>query len=508
MRRSQYTGNLNFTSVTKAENNYMITRLDPFHDRTYEPTGGMGSAPTVIRQYTRTVNISAPSGGTTNWSCCVGTMPDGVPLLPETTGSATGQCVRYLRAWANGVANSLRFELNATGNYGANNAMVYYGAASPESALGISYPLCPVFAIASSQTSFQSSTQVDVTNPAAPVFLPAGSSSIPIGVCQFGEDCYTDGPTKLVSVAYEIHMTSSDLYNQGTLTVARVPQALQSCPVKFFSSATANVITAATVSTVLPSNSADLILYQGAKQWPAKYGVYAVAPPICGNSDFDPSPFVSHATRTRSWQAQLSAPAAVSAISSLTSTRDGNQFLASTEHFDTVMTIVEGLHPQSTLQVVVKLTYETIPSDSDILRPLARMPQPKRSNMEDLIYEIGSKMEPFCMVSENANANFFKKIAAVAKTVIKSPVTAAIYNQVMAAVPKATHEKVLAAGRAATLLAAPQVPKAQRTAAINELVSTAAAINSRYRKKKKQGGAKNGAQPAPVKQVRQLMIKG
>jgi len=166
-----------------------------------------------------------------------------------------------------------------------------------------------------------------------------------------------------------------------------------------------------TSSAVLPTNSSELLLYPGSKQWPAKYGVYCVAPGASSaTADFDPTPFVNHNTRTQSWQDAQSNGATTFAIAVSTHLRDGTPYIASTEHFDTVMAMFEGLDPLATLTVTTSLIYETIPSDSEALRPLARLPQPMKPSIEEILCRMFSEIECFCMVNENASGKFFGKL--------------------------------------------------------------------------------------------------
>jgi len=175
-----------------------------------------------------------------------------------------------------------------------------------------------------------------------------------------------------------------------------------------------------TSSSVLPSNVGELLLFQGSRQWAAKYGAYVVAPQASSCvADFDPAPFVSHGTRTLSWQANRALPTNNNALGVFSSDRSGVQYVSSTEHFDTVMTILEGLHPSCVITIQSFLTYESMPTDSPALRPLARMPLPIRPHIEELYANTCAIMEPFCMVGENANGNFFGKVSSAFKKSFK-----------------------------------------------------------------------------------------
>lgn len=406
MRRSQRQGALNFPTGP-AENNYLITRLDPFHDKPFTPTGGPGCAPTVVRVYKRTTTFSAPTTGQ-KWSLCISNGPNGLPCMPTASTPTLN-----LRTFANGYGNATNGIYETSYAYGGLNAIATYDTSPTHDAQingPVIYPTGPIQATAIASSNWQAAESVTVT-AGTPTFNPAGSSVLRRRVAVFGEPVYTDGPSKLISVAYEVHMAASDLYNSGTVTIGRVPQSLQYGNIRVNTSGTAFSVYGSTSSAVLPTNASELLLYAGSKQWPAKYGVYCVAPGASStSSDFDPTPFVNHNHRTQSWQDAQSNGTTTFSMCISTHLRDGSPFIASTEHFDTVMSMFEGLDPLATMTLTTSLIYETIPSDSEALRPLARLPHPMKPDIEELLCRMFSEVECFCMVNENASGKFFSKL--------------------------------------------------------------------------------------------------
>lgn len=423
MLRSSRGAALQFNGVSPVENDFLVTRLDPFHDKPYLPMGGPGSAPTVMRTFRRTVTVNNPNQASVGqWSFCISNGPNGYPYIPIANGAVQ----LNLRNFDNGVGN-ITGTFDSTYAYGGINTYNVYVPATPNPVQvtnGTHHPFAPCYIVAVDNPIIQFSSTVDTSTG---TIGPSNSRNRAIGVAQFGENVYADGPSKLVSVAYEVHMTTSDLYNTGVLTVGRIPQALSTGNMRTGAIGTEPAGNAAiTTSSILPINSGDLLLYSGSRQWPAKHGVYAVAPQASScTPDFDPNPFTYHVRRELSWQSGTSLTGTTTALGVTTATRNGTTTISSTEHFDTVMTMFEGLDPRATLQVTVMLTYETIPSDSPLLRPLARMPMPIRPSILEVLALLSSTIEPFCMVGENASGNFFKKIARAfdaAKNVVNSPV--------------------------------------------------------------------------------------
>lgn len=446
---------MNFNGVKPEENDFLITRLDPFHDQPYLPMGGPGTAPTVVRTFRRAVTVTNPNPASTSpWSFAVGTGVNGVPYYGSTSSVPTMQ----LRNMATGVAQTTG-DIDINYDYGGNNTYVSYTASSVQGTRGTHHPVCPIYVVGVDASTIQFSTTI--SNATGTPVLPNESKNRAIGVCQFGENVYSDGPSRLVGMAYEIHMTTSDLYNTGVLTVGRVPQALSVNTVRLGAIGTDPAGNCAVVtSAVLPTNTADLLLYAGSRQWPAKYGVYAVAPEASSAvPDFDPNPFCFHLRREQSWQAAQLNQSGITAIAVGTANRSGVTNIASTEHFDSILTFMEGLDYRATFQVTVILTYETIPTDNPLLRPLARMPMPIRPHIIETLSYMSTTVEPFCMVSENASGGFFKRVARgfdAAKKVLMSPAGKAV-TKVMAPVIKSSlppqalqaAEVLLEAGRAA-----------------------------------------------------------
>jgi len=408
MRRSQRAGNFDFP-VGQTENNYLITRLDPFHDKPFVPTGGPGSAPTVVRTYKRTVTFSAPQT-TRKWSLCVSNSPNGLPVLASAQTPTL-----ILRSYSNGFGNATNGTYEQNYSYGGLNSIVSYLNATDAQVQGpVVYPSSPIQATCIDSPTWQTAESVtSVPASSSFTFNPAGTANMFRRVACFGESVYSDGPSKLISVAFEVHMAASDLYNSGTVTVGRVPQSIQYGNIRVNTGTNAFSVYGSTSSAVLPTNSSELLLYSGAKQWPAKYGVYCVAPGASSTTpDFDPTPFVNHNTRSQSWQDAQSNGALTFALAVSTHLRDGTPYIASTEHFDSVMAMFEGLDPLATLTVTTSLIYETIPSDSEALRPLARLPLPMKPTTEEILARMFSEVECFCMVNENATGKFFGKLRA------------------------------------------------------------------------------------------------
>lgn len=492
MKRSDRTGALNFNGVNNDENNFLITRLDPFHDRPYVPMGGPGSAPTVVRTFRRSVTVSNPNPTSTGmWSFAVGSGVNGYPYIP----AADGIPVMQIRNMQPGLTQTTgAIDINYT--YGANNAYATYSAASTQGARGTHHPICPIYVVGVDAPTIQFSTQV--TDATGNPVLPSTARDRAIGVCQFGENVYADGPSKLISMAYEVHMTTSDLYNTGILTVGRVPQALTTTSMRIGAIGTDPVTNVAVAtSAVLPTNTADLLLFSGSRQWPAKYGVYAVIPEASSTCpDFDPNPFQFHLRRSQSWQSGLSNPSGTTAIAIVTANRSSVTTIASTEHFDSVLTFLEGLDPRATFSVTVILTYETIPTDDQLLRPLARLPMEIRPHVIEALSQLSSRIEPYCMVAENASGGFFRRMSKAydaAKKVVNSPAGKAIVKiatpMIKSALPPTALQAIEYAGQAQRAINTAKKKKGKKkqngqssaSASQNGMVVNPFPVNSRRR---------------------------
>lgn len=305
---------------------------------------------------------------------------------------------------------------------------------------GMIYPfMAPVFVITSPDPTFA----FDKTGWAAPTVTNPNKKSY--GVSLFGEQAfYDDGPTRVISVAYEIHNVSSVLNKQGTITVGDPGIRPATVMGTFYGGNNANNTVNPNASiqssvehySLHPAGASELLAIPSSKQWSSEYGVYAVFPPTNVCNDFEsPSSKIHSQSQAFYGDAECPAKAYVNVIPS------GNRCAVATctvgpvnsassvawgirptncpgEAFSPIYTFVDGLADTSAFTITVRITYETIPFVRSPLISLARQPYNPTSDFSQILSTVFHELHPFCMVAENAKGTWFKKVMSVARTLV------------------------------------------------------------------------------------------
>lgn len=274
------------------------------------------------------------------------------------------------------------------------------------------------------------------------------SSKKSYAVALFGEQSfYDDGPTKLISAAYEIHNVSSALNKQGTITIGDPGMRTASTYANFYASndtaaGTVNVANSASLNVDhligVPRNASELIACAGARQWAAEYGCYAIYPPTNEPNDFEdpssrikiltPTPFSDPSCPTKLPVNTIPASSGTFVPVGIASMQHAyvasavnvgiRPMCASSESLSPVYTFVDGINSESVFTITVRLTYETIPFPTSPLISLARMPHCPSLEFPLVMCQVFNELAPYCMVAENAKGTWFKKVMSVARKAI------------------------------------------------------------------------------------------
>lgn len=429
----------------------MITLMDPFHDSNYTPTATGHAMPSVVRQITRTITINCNQPNPIK-SFVIGGLPLGCPshyhdspntyahkvalqIGPFDQGCRTyGPFVSWAKNAVPTAAEPIEYRLNSF-------------VTTPTRAATLQ--LAPIFVLTSNSDTFGFADSVTIGNNwAGHTIVP--SSATTNGVAAFGDpEIYRSGPTRIISIAYEVHNVSSQLNKQGTCTVGVPPLRVADSSGVFVgaSSASSTLVHDSSESapvvtiTSTPRNSGELLVFPGSRQWESAHGIYAIYPPTEEDSTFEePVGTMVLAPSKRPYEVTslgkgiVGTPAGLCVTNATYTNQVGSASggvasgPGSVEPFTPVWAFFEGLNTESVFTITTKITYETVPYPGTDVASLVRFPDP--DDIRPIAFRIYRELAPFSFVGENANGKMWRKIAGIGAKVI--PI---VYPSLRSAVP-------------------------------------------------------------------------
>lgn len=428
----------------------LVTLMDPFHDQNYTPTASGHVMPSVVRQITRTVTINCNQTSPIK-SFVIGGLPVGCPshyqdnpslyahktaiqLGPNSGSRSYGPYIAWNRTQGNTAPEEFSTRMNA---------FTVLSAARPATPL-----LAPIYILTSSSDSFSFADSVTVgASWSAHVFTPLNATVN--GVAVFGDpDIYRSGPTRIISIAYEVHNVSSALNKQGSCTIGVPPLRVAESAGTFVGATSTNTAqynasesAPITSMSSYPRNSGELLVFPGSRQWESAHGAYSIYPPTEEDSSFEePVGSMLVSASKRSYEVGNLGTGGVGSTAGIVVTN--TTFASGTvgeascvvpgpgslEPFTPVWAFFEGLNTESVFTITTKITYETVPYPGTDIASLVRYPTVE--DVRPVAFKIYRELAPFCFVGENANGKMWRKIAGVGAKVI--PV---VYPALRSAVP-------------------------------------------------------------------------
>lgn len=427
----------------------MVTLMDPFHDQNYTPTASGHVMPSVVRQITRTVTINCNQTSPIK-SFVIGGLPVGCPshyqdsptlyahktalqLGPNSGSRSYGPYVAWNRTQGNTAPNEFSTRLNA----------FTVTPAQPATTM-----LAPIFILTSGSDTFNFADSATVgATWSAHVFAPSNATAN--GVAVFGDpEIYRSGPTRIISIAYEVHNVSSALNKQGTCTIGVPPLRVAESAGTYVGAASTTIAqynqseSAPIISmSSHPRNSGELLVFPGSRQWESAHGTYAIYPPTEEDSSFEEpvgSMVVSASKRSYEVGSLGTGGVGSSAGIIVTNTTFASGTVGeascvvpgpgSVEPFTPVWSFFEGLNTESVFTITTKITYETVPYPGTDVASLVRYPVAE--DVRPIAFKIYRELAPFCFVGENANGKMWRKIAGIGAKII--PV---VYPSIRSTVP-------------------------------------------------------------------------
>lgn len=372
-------------ALPKDSKDWLIAALDPFHDYQYDCEGlpDERTAPSVVQIHNSQMTLTAPGsalGG--NWDASVVFTGFNSSNVIESTG---GGMVTVSSSSLHGYTSSSYAPGNPMGNLN-----IWAGAAGATMSTG------------------------------APALVSGETYSVLNGI-QNADRC------RVIGCAFEVTNTTSDLYKQGSLTVAQLPDSADDpvniCYYDASSPTTRNFIQADR-GPVQASTLKPLLAVPGSNTWPAADGVYVV-------------PRLTQIPKTTVVYGQVTSSVGVNSRVPILYGTDGKiatpepystyletyaaspqkvpQFLPyAPNYFTPIQVFLSGLSNQTTLVIKLRLIVEYFPALSSTLLPLAT-PSPAYDPKVFALYSAIAAEAPYAVpVGQNAAGDYFRKIMKVA----------------------------------------------------------------------------------------------
>jgi len=380
------------TGLSDTGRSALIQLLNPFTDFEF-PTAGYfdtDESASIVQCVKFSAPIGAPPGVAGNWDCNIMSLP-----------LAHINSVYVNEAYGNNFVTQSGSAL-LTASFGP--VMCFAGAAGAE--LSLVQP-----------NALPATTAVTCLGPPQPIQ---------------NQLTYTTGKSRVIGFGFEVHNTTAEIYQQGSVAVYRMPQP----DISNFYSATVLGYTGTVQSPSAynyrgtlncypfwapPSNLADALLYAGTRQWKAAEGVMCVPTlintdlPVAGTNSLLPV-MIDGPETIPSWNVGYMYGAAVPQITSIgftngTVTINSSYTTTKTRlsNFNTSGAVFTGLSNQTTLTVNVIMYIERFPDhdqETDLV-VLAR-PSPKYDPVARALYSLVLQELPVGVkVCDNADGDWF-----------------------------------------------------------------------------------------------------
>lgn len=357
-RRDKLDKLITSSNLTPDGANFLRKGLDPFHDFDVKLRGIPDTCTprTIIQEVTKTVvisNVGLPSL-TTNWDVHIAS-------LPELMTMNSAACIQF-----NELAGGFRADE-------ANQPI--------SGSTGAGHPELGPFVI----------SKVNTGGRTFPTGVNAQTNSNIISAVDFSD--FESGQKRLIAAAFEIHDTTSNLNQQGSVVVYRMPQ----------STFTANTVGRAWNSTYIgaptpipsnickvsklpPPDVASCLLLEGSRQWESKKGAYCVCTQNLESNTFEDAANSSRIFEARTTDLENTECYGTFPTRSTLIPTGQDYYQLPTCHpvpFHTSGAYFIGLSPSSTLTAVFKLIYETAPTPDQ--SQLVVLAQPSASDRKSVV---------------------------------------------------------------------------------------------------------------------------
>lgn len=376
-------------SLTPGGKSWLIAALDPYHDNQLDLEGlpDQRSAPSVVQLHNQSYNLTVPtSAGGLTWDASVlwTGINTPIPVCPD------GGMMTMASA---GLHTFNSASLSSGMSFGALN--IWAGAAGSTMTTGAPFTI--------------------------------GDLHTSLGSVQTTDRC------RLIAVGFEIHNTTADVFKQGSLTVAQLPDC--ACDAT-------NVQYVGTYSTVKHTEGvqadrsfrqactlAPLLQVPGSSTWPASKGAYVIPRMVSTPQDvkfygFTPSGADKGAISRVPIIYGTDGKVATPEITGVAIGAGGEFCYLFKPHapnnFSPVQVWLSGLSNQSTLTITLRTVVEYFPALESGLLPGAT-PSPCYDPKALALYSAIVTEAPYAVqVGQNSAGDYFRRIARIMSEVLSS----------------------------------------------------------------------------------------
>lgn len=358
-------------SLTQDGKDWLVTALDPFHDYSHViagyPDADVSKTVTMCYQYQTEVKV--PVGVVGNWDAHIFT----TPVMSTDLYSMMSEAADW----------KIQIQSTPLVQAPVGPLVIYTTPAG-----GSLFPTIPVTANTATAT------------------LPAGNA----------EEIYT-GTSRVISMGFEVHNTTSSLHKQGSVTTYRMPQAASTHQCLFTSSGGASY--GAVVGprySMPPTNLDEANKMRDTRTWAAEDGVYAncfqsgVTNPLkpCSNQ------YISLCQRGDPGVAGNALATPVQ----LTASANATPYPTKTAPYDTTGAMFVGLSNETVLTVKLRIYVEHAPTwQQPALAPLATPSAGYDVNALMLYAQAINMLPPAVKVGENDAGDWWRSAVQVLRHV-------------------------------------------------------------------------------------------
>lgn len=400
--------------------------IDPFHDYELRIAGlpDHETASVIVETIKESYTVSAPPGTTGLWQAHVFNSPESINSTVRIGSQVTPFLLNGVYYYDNGGTPA-----KVTHQAGFQGVLSMGSATFQQGLLNIH-------------------AWDNNTAPLSPDKSASGYS-VPNTVAVLGSANNKHGKRRLVSLAYEIHDTTAEMYKQGTLTAYRLPQTCVSSSLNLMADISGypgltpdcvNIPPPQTVNSYYlpPTGVTQAMAYQGTRQWEVREGAYVVCAQDVmanrldysqekavlftqGDSDKDGSGVVGDLKQSSLFTANsVCVSLAGGSCICIDPAAPGE---SKPVPYHTTGIILSGLNPFSTFTVTMRATWEFAPNVADneisTLVYLAN-PSPEHDPFALELYQQTIRKLPVAVpVSMNAKGDFWRMVLSVAKVIAK-----------------------------------------------------------------------------------------
>lgn len=245
--------------------------------------------------------------------------------------------------------------------------------------------------------------------------INVGSAVAGETVAALGSFALNSDRGRLIAVGFEVHNTTADIYKQGSVTVAQLPDAAKDSTVVLYKGAGIDAFTAQSdLSARFGSSRSALAAIPTSQTWQAREGVYCI--PRMTEVQTEPSAPELGKRTVMALDTADNVPKTIEPIATMIATNGASTATTGAflgvrpSGFSPIESYFTGLSPETTLTVTFRTFVEYFPGCGSNLLPMAT-PSPAYDPAALKAYSLIVREAPYAVaVRDNASGDYFRAI--------------------------------------------------------------------------------------------------